>query len=215
VNLTDAVQSLPLVAILRGIGVDHALAVSELLFECGFKIIELPLNSPKPFDSIAKVAARLGTQALIGAGTVTQVADVRRVRDTGGTLIVMPHSDREIISEAKRNDLICLPGVATPTEGFAALAAGADGLKLFPAEMLGPSVVKALRAIFPPQTLFFPVGGISPDNMVAYWQAGASGFGIGSALYKPGMSLAQIKTNAERFAAAASKILLVREPAVP
>ncbi|MEO6023604.1 MAG: 2-dehydro-3-deoxy-6-phosphogalactonate aldolase, partial [Burkholderiales bacterium] len=142
---------------------------------------------------------RFSVDTLVGAGTVLQVADVGRVRDAGGQLIVMPHSDLTIIREAKRLGMICTPGIATPTEGFAALAAGADGLKLFPAEMLGVSVLKALRTVFPKETAFIPVGGIATDNMAGYWQAGASGFGIGLSLFRPGATLQQVCESAVAF----------------
>ncbi len=127
------------------------------------------------------------------------IDDVTRVRDAGGKLIVMPHSDGEIIRTAKQHNMICTPGIATPTEGFAALAAGADGLKLFPAEMLTPKVVKALRAVFPKDTVMIPVGGIAPEAMTGFWNAGASGFGLGSALYRPGIAVADLRTNATKF----------------
>lgn len=197
--LSHYLSPLPLVAILRGIRPVDAIPVAEILYELGFRIIEVPLNSPQPFDSIAAIAKRLGNDALIGAGTVLTIDDVTRVRDAGGKLIVMPHSDGEIIRTAKRQNMICTPGIATPTEGFAALAAGADGLKLFPAEMLAPKVVKALRAVFPKDTAMIPVGGIAPEAMTGFWNAGASGFGLGSALYRPGMSVADLRTNATKF----------------
>jgi 2-dehydro-3-deoxyphosphogalactonate aldolase len=201
-NLRSALQQSPLIAILRGIRPDEAVAIGEVLFEAGFRVIEVPLNSPHPHTSIGLLAERLGELALIGAGTVLRIEDVVRVRDAGGRLIVMPHGDTAIVKEAKRLGLACAPGVATPTEGFAALQAGADALKLFPAEALGPTVLKAWRAVFPADTLFIPVGGITPDNMAAYRQAGANGFGIGSALYKSGLTLDQVRQNAQRFVAA-------------
>lgn len=198
-SLQSYLDALPLVAIVRGITPGAAISVAEILYQAGFRIIEVPLNSPQPFDSIAAIAKRFGHDALIGAGTVLAIQDVARVRDAGGKLIVMPHADAALIKEAKRLGLICAPGIATATEGFAALAAGADALKLFPAEMLTPSVVKALRAVFAKDTVMIPVGSITAENMAAYWQAGANGFGLGSALYRPGMTLDAIRDHAAHF----------------
>lgn len=198
-SLQSYLDALPLVAIVRGIKPGEAISVAEILYQTGFRIIEVPLNSPQPFDSIAAMAKQFGHDALIGAGTVLAIQDLARVRDAGGKLIVMPHADAALINEAKRLGLICAPGIATATEGFAALAAGADALKLFPAEMLTPGVVKALRAVFPKDTVMIPVGSITPENMAAYWQAGANGFGLGSALYRPGMTLDAIRDHAAHF----------------
>jgi len=192
-------KSLPLIAILRGVTPEQALAVGTALAEAGFRIIEVPLNSPQPLLSIGALACELGDECLIGAGTVMSAAQVGEVADAGGRLIVMPHGDAAVIRAAKSRGLQCAPGVATATEGFAALAAGADALKLFPAEQLAPPVLKALRAVFPKDVLFVPVGGITPHNMADYAAAGANGFGLGSALYKPGMSLAQVRVNAADF----------------
>ncbi len=205
-TLREGLREVPLIAILRGIRPQECAAVCEALIEAGFSVIEVPLNSPEPFTSIEIAARTFGDRALVGAGTVLRGEEVTRVRDVGGQLIVMPHADQAIIAEAKRLGLACTPGVATPTEGFAALAAGADGLKLVPAEMLGPPVLKAMRAVFPLDTLFIPVGGITPENLSAYWAAGASGFGIGSALYRPNLTLEQVRENAQRFARAARKL---------
>jgi 2-dehydro-3-deoxyphosphogalactonate aldolase len=203
-DLRQALAELPLIAILRGLEPENALAVGQNLVDAGFRIIEVPLNSPRPFDSIERLAKAFGARALIGAGTVLRYEDVARVKGSGGRLIVMPHSDTHIIGEAKAQGQTCLPGVATPTEGFAALAAGADGLKLFPAEAIPPVVVKAWRAVFPPETLLLPVGGITPERMADYRAAGASGFGLGSALFHPGLTTAEVQTRAKAFASAIS-----------
>jgi 2-dehydro-3-deoxyphosphogalactonate aldolase len=157
------------------------------------------LNSPQPLRSIERLAQAFGSHCLVGAGTVMSAAQVDEVAAAGGRLIVMPHGDPAVIGAAKACGLYCAPGIATPSEGFAALAAGADALKLFPAELLSPVVLKALRAVFPPEVLFLPVGGITPQNLAAYRAAGANGFGLGSALYKPGMTVEQVKVNARAF----------------
>ncbi len=202
VALRQALAELPLVAILRGLAPESALAVGQVLVDAGFRIIEVPLNSPRPFESIEILAKAFGARALVGAGTVLRIEDVARVKEVGGRLILMPHGDAAIIREAKGQDLICVPGVATPTEGFAALGADADGLKLFPAEALPPAVVKAWRAVFPPETLLMPVGGITPERMAEYLSAGASGFGLGSALFAPSATAATVRERAQAFVAA-------------
>jgi 2-dehydro-3-deoxyphosphogalactonate aldolase len=191
--------ALPLVAILRGITPDEAEPIGGALVEAGFRIIEVPLNSPDPFDSIEVLAKHFDNVALIGAGTVMSPDAARKTVEAGGKLIVMPHSDAAVIRAAKAADAWCLPGVATPTEGFAALAAGADGLKLFPGEALPPAVVKAWKAVFPKDVPLLPVGGITPENMAAYIAAGAAGFGMGSALYKPGITAGEIAGRAVAF----------------
>lgn len=201
-TLRAALARCPLIAILRGITPEEAPAIGAALVEAGFAIIEVPLNSPRPFESIARLA-KAHPDHLIGAGTVMTTSDVDRVADAGGRLIVMPHADLDIVRHARGRDLLCLPGIATPTEGFAALKAGAHGLKLFPGEMLTPVVLKALRAVFPRDTLMLPVGGVSDRTMPAYWEAGADGFGIGSSLYKPAMSMADIAERARILTAAA------------
>ncbi len=190
---------LPLIAILRGLTPDAALGVGQALADAGFRAIEVPLNSPDPFRSIAALAQRFGDRLLIGAGTVLRVADVVRLKEVGGRLCVAPNMDPAVIAAAKGLGMVALPGVLTPTEAFAALAAGADGLKLFPAEAAGPAVVKAIRAVLPPDAPIFPVGGIAPETMTAYRRAGAAGFGLGSALYKPGDRPDQIAPRAAAF----------------
>ena len=196
-----ALDALPLVAILRGLRPDEAAAVGRALVDAGFGIIEVPLNSPQPLHSIATLVAQF-TQALIGAGTVLTVEQVGQVKAAGGQLVVAPNFDVSVVREAVRLGLVCLPGVLSASEAFAALAAGAAGLKLFPAEMIPPSAVKALRAVLAAETALLPVGGITPQSMAAYRAAGASGFGTGSALYQPGLAPGQIASNARDFAAA-------------
>jgi len=199
VTLKQAVAELPLVAILRGVMPTEAEAIGAALVEAGLRLIEVPLNSPDPFRSIEILASRFEDAALIGAGTVMSPEAARKTVEAGGRLVVMPHSDAEVIRAAKSAGAWCLPGVATPTEGFAALAAGADGLKLFPAEAIPPAVVKAWKAVFPAEVSLFPVGGVTPERMRDYAAAGAAGFGIGSALYKPGVKAAEIAGRAASF----------------
>jgi 2-dehydro-3-deoxyphosphogalactonate aldolase len=198
--LQDILAPLPLIAILRGVTPDEALGIGEALIDAGFVAIEVPLNSPEPLASIRLLADAFGERALIGAGTVRDPADVARIAAAGGRLVVMPHGDAAVIDAAKERGLLCVPGVATPTEAFAALDAGADALKLFPAEALPPAVVKAWRAVLPKDVWLLPVGGIRPDSMALYLAAGANGFGLGSALYTPGMTPAQVATSARAFA---------------
>jgi 2-dehydro-3-deoxyphosphogalactonate aldolase len=200
--LSTFLEPLPLIAVLRGITPEEIPAVAEALVAKGFRILEVPLNSPQPLDSIALLARMHGGHCLVGAGTVVDTADVARVRAAGGRLIVMPHADLAVVREAKRAGMSCVPGVATTTEAFAALAAGADGLKMFPAEALPPAALKAWRAVLPSGTLVFPVGGIRPDTMAAYWAAGASGFGTGSNLYRPGATAREVGDVAARYAVA-------------
>jgi 2-dehydro-3-deoxyphosphogalactonate aldolase len=201
-HFRDYLSALPLIAILRGLRPANAEVIGASLVEAGFRIIEVPLNSPEPFRSIEIMAARFGPDILVGAGTVLDPADVARVRDVGGRLIVMPHGDAAVIERAVTLGLACTPGVATPTEAFAALKAGATALKMFPAENLPPVVVKAWRAVVPKDTLLLPVGGIKPDNMAPYVEAGADGFGLGSALFSPTATAAEVRENARRFAKA-------------
>ncbi|MFG1421980.1 2-dehydro-3-deoxy-6-phosphogalactonate aldolase [Roseixanthobacter liquoris] len=201
-TFTQAMARCPLVAILRGLKPEEALDVGAALVDAGIAIIEVPLNSPDPLRSIALLAERFGTETLIGAGTVMSPADVADVAQAGGRLIVMPHSDGEVIRAAKAAGLVCTPGVATPTEAFAALRAGADALKLFPAEGLPPQILKAWRAVMTGVVLL-PVGGIDAGNMAAYHAAGADGFGLGSALYKPGKPVDAIARDAAALVHAA------------
>jgi 2-dehydro-3-deoxyphosphogalactonate aldolase len=197
-----ALQQLPLVAILRGLTPAEAEPVAQALYQAGFRLIEVPLNSPEPFTSIDLIRQCLPDDALVGAGTVLEAADVTRLKDIGAELVVMPHADTSVISAAKALGLICMPGIVTPTEALAALKAGANALKLFPAELVSPAIIKAMRPILPKGTRLFPVGGITPDTMAPFLAVGVSGFGLGSALYSPGVPLAQLARQAECFVAA-------------
>ncbi len=197
-QFSRALQQLPLVAILRGLTPQEAPAIGHALVDNGFALIEVPLNSPRPLDSIAALAAE-HPDHLIGAGTVLSAAQVREVHAAGGRIIISPHFDPAVVREAVRLGLACVPGVATPSEAFAALAAGAHALKLFPAELITPTVLKAMRAVLPAEVQLLPVGGITPDNMASYLSAGANGFGLGSALYKPGCTEQQVREAAQRF----------------
>jgi 2-dehydro-3-deoxyphosphogalactonate aldolase len=191
----------PLVAILRGVSPEQAVPVGQVLWHAGFSIIEVPLNSPSALRSIALLRQAL-PDALIGAGTVLTVADVHFVKDAGGQLVVAPNCNPTVIKAAVDAGMVCLPGVATPTEAFAALGAGAHGLKIFPAEMVPPAALRAMRAVLPADCVILPVGGIGLHNMAAYRQAGADGFGLGSALYRSDMTLRDIQSNAINLIAA-------------
>ena len=200
--LAPYLDPLPLIAVLRGITPEEIPGVADALANEGFRVLEVPLNSPRAFESIRRLADGWGARCLVGAGTVVDVEDVARVEDAGGRVIVMPHADTAVVRAAKARRMPCVPGVATPTEAFAALAAGADGLKMFPAEALPPAALRAWRAVLPPATLVFAVGGMRPDNLRPYWDAGASGFGTGSNLYKPGAAPAAVREAAAAYAAA-------------
>ena len=191
-----------LIAILRGLRPEEAASIGEVLYQAGFRVIEVPLNSPEPYDSIRILRATLPADCLIGAGTVLTPEQVGLVKEAGGQVIVMPHSDPKVLRAAKAAGLYLSPGVATPTEAFAALAEGADVLKLFPAEQMGPAVVKAFLAVLPAGTALIPVGGITPDNMQVFIDAGVCGFGLGSGLFKPGMSAAEVAERADAYVSA-------------
>ena len=191
-------DALPLVAILRGLKPEEALEVGQAIVNSGFHILEVPLNSPDPLRSI-QILAEAFPNALVGAGTVTTAQQVRDIKAAGGQIIVSPHLDDNVVCEAVNLGLISMPGVATPTEAFRAIALGAHGLKLFPAEMISPSVVKSMRAVLPGHVRLIPVGGIGAHNMADYRQCGASGFGIGSALYAPGNTVQAIGESAAAF----------------
>lgn len=197
--LAPWLEACPLVAILRGVRPKEVAAIGVALLDAGFKIIEVPLNSPEPLESIRLLSEKFGDDALIGAGTVLDPASIQGIAEAGGRLIVMPHAGGDVVRAAKSRGLVAVPGFATPTEAFAMLDVGADGLKLFPAEASGPPVLKAMRAVLPKNVPVLPVGGISPDKMAGYFVAGANGFGLGSALYKPGMSAEEVGGNARKF----------------
>lgn len=192
----------PLVAIIRGVTPDEAEAIGAALIEGGIRIIEVPLNSPDPLDSIGRLAKRFASEALIGAGTVLEPAQVAQVKNAGGRIIVSPSVKLSVIAATVEAGLVSAPGYFTPSEGFAALDAGAHALKLFPAEAASPKVIKAQRAVLPKDVPLIVVGGVTTDNVAAYLDAGANGFGLGSSLYKPGQSPAQVAEQARGFVAA-------------
>ncbi len=200
-NFETAMRKLPLVAILRGLPPADAVAVGTALFDAGFRLIEVPLNSPQPLLSIETLSRQL-PDAMVGAGTVTEAEQVRQVQSAGGQLIVSPHFDRQLVEATVKRGLISMPGVMTPSEAFAGLRLGAHALKLFPAEAVSAPALKAMRAVLPPHVRLLPVGGISPQHFAPYRAAGASGFGLGSALYRPGDSAAEVARNAQNFVAA-------------
>lgn len=192
----------PLIAILRGVTTAEAPAMAEALVKAGITQIEVPLNSPTPFDTISAMKAAVGDTALVGAGTVLSTDDVGRVRDAGGQIVVSPNCDQRVIMATKAAGMASWPGVMTPTECFAALKAGADGLKIFPASLLGPDGIKAIRAVLPQGTLVYAVGGAGADNFGEWMAATADGFGIGSALFKPGFSVEEVAKRAKDMVAA-------------
>jgi 2-dehydro-3-deoxyphosphogalactonate aldolase len=201
-DLTFWLARCPLVAILRGIRPEEAEAIGAALVAEGIAVIEVPLNSSEPFESIRRLAARFGDRALIGAGTVLDPADGARIAAAGGRLVVTPHADPEVVRAAKAAGMIAVPGFLTPGEAFALLKAGADGLKLFPAEAASPAMLKALRAVLPKGVPVLPVGGIEAGNLAPWRAAGAAGFGIGSAIYRPGDTAAAVGAKARALLAA-------------
>jgi 2-dehydro-3-deoxyphosphogalactonate aldolase len=199
-----------IIAILRGISPAEAEPVCEVLIEAGLTTIEIPLNSPQPLQSIGLLAKRFGAAATIGAGTVLTAQQVRDVAEAGGRIIVSPSFDAEVVAETKARKLASWPGVLTPSECFAALKAGADGLKIFPCSVIGPAGVKAMRAVLPKDTLVYAVGGAGPANFASWLAAGVNGFGIGTALYEPGHSVAQLRQAARDIVGAYDSALSAR-----
>jgi 2-dehydro-3-deoxyphosphogalactonate aldolase len=191
----------PLVAIVRGLTPDDAEATGDAVREAGIRIIEVPLNSPDPLKSIELLARKFGDSMLVGAGTVLTVSQVAQVRDAGGRIIVSPDTNTDVIAASAESGLVSSPGYFTPSEAFAAIHAGATGLKLFPAEAASPSVLKAQLAVIPKDVPVMAVGGIKPDNMRPWLDAGAAGFGLGSGLYKPGQSAAETLDKARAYVA--------------
>jgi len=200
-ELTHWLARCPLIAILRGVRPNEVVEIAEALDAAGVGIVEVPMNSPEPVESIRRLVQRFGTRMLIGAGTVMTRAQVEEIDAFGGRLIVMPHADVAVVRAAKEHGLLACPGFATPTEAFAALQAGADGIKLFPAEASSPAVLKSLRAVLPAATPVLPVGGIDSGNMQPWLEAGAAGFGIGSSIYRPGDTPAIVAAKAAKLIA--------------
>ena len=196
----------PLVAIIRGVTPDEVVAVGEALLAAGIGIIEVPLNSPEPIESIRRLSAAMGDRALVGAGTVLRVEQVDDVKAAGGRLIVSPNANVAVIAASAAARLVSAPGVFTPTEAFAAIEAGATALKLFPAEAASPAVVKAQRAVLPRDVPLLIVGGVGPDTMAPWLAAGADGFGLGSGVFKPGQSATEVRAQARAYVAALSSI---------
>lgn len=200
-------MSRKLIAILRGITPEEALGITEVLIGAGIERIEVPLNSPRPLESITMMAERFGADTLIGAGTVLTAGEVEDVANAGGKLIVSPNCDTGVIERTKALGLVSYPGVFTATECFAALRAGADGLKIFPAFTMGPEGLAALRAVLPADRDVYAVGGVGADNFTQWREAGANGFGIGTAIYKPGLSAGDVKEHAQRLVAAYDEVM--------
>ena len=201
-ELLQQTRRMPLVAILRGLDVAQAKDVGLALYEAGFRTLEVPLNRPAALDCIDQLVQALPADALVGGGTMLTVTDVDAVHAAGGRLMVSPNCDARVIRHAAALGMLCAPGIATPTEAFAALEAGAHALKLFPAEMVGHGGLKAMRSVLPEGTDFWPVGGITPDRIGGWAKAGATGFGIGSQLYAPGTSAAEVLERGRAFVAA-------------
>ncbi|WP_050606108.1 2-dehydro-3-deoxy-6-phosphogalactonate aldolase [Ruegeria sp. 6PALISEP08] len=199
IDLTAALAENPLIAILRGLAPENARPVSDVLFDAGFRIIEVPLNSPDPLESIAQIVAKHGAQAIVGAGTVLTTDQVGSVADAGGRIIVSPNMNPDVGRAAVARGLYWCPGVMTPSEAFTALDIGASVLKFFPAEMVPPAAIAAMRAVLPADAVVAAVGGITPDTMASYHAAGADGYGLGSALFKPSYTLDDIDRRARAF----------------
>ena len=206
-SLISYLQKKPFVAILRGVQSNEIISIARVLVDSGFSIIEVPLNSPDPLTSITNLSNEFGEKILIGAGTVLQKTDVLDIKNAGAKLAVAPNANPEVITAAKDGGLITIPGIATPTEAFTAIGLGADALKLFPAESAPPEVLKAFKAVLPKPFPVLPVGGITPEKIGPYIQAGASGFGLGSALYKPGSSAKEVHEKAEKVLEMANSVM--------
>ncbi len=206
-ELSVCLEAMPLIAILRGITPAEALPVADILYEEGFRIVEVPLNSPEPFESIRLITEAYGDRMVTGAGTVLTAENVGKVFKAGGSLIVAPNFDLDVVKTAKALGMYCCPGIQTPSEAFAALKAGADAIKVFPGEACPPAVIKAIRAVLPKDVKLVPVGGVSEKNMPEYWKASANGFGIGSNLYKAGKSLDEIRASAKALVACALEFM--------
>ncbi|WJH37625.1 2-dehydro-3-deoxy-6-phosphogalactonate aldolase (plasmid) [Aliirhizobium terrae] len=198
-NFHEALKECNLIAILRGITPEEAEPVAESLIEAGWRIIEVPLNSPDPLRSIEALQKRFGDKALIGAGTVLTPAQVADVAATGANVIISPNADLSVIEASVARGMVSLPGVATPTEAFAAIGAGATGVKAFPAEAIPPVVIKAWKAVLPREIPVLAVGGVTPENMRAFTEAGAAGFGIGGSIYKPKSDVSTVSLKAQQF----------------
>ncbi len=201
-RVRELLSQCPFVAILRGVRPDEVEAIGQGLVAAGFRIVEVPLNSPEPFVSIERLARVCGNDALVGAGTVLRADQVDAVASAGGRLIVTPHADSTVLRQAKLKGLVAMPGFFTPAEAFAMVAGGADALKLFPAEGSSPAALKSMRAVLPRDIPILPVGGIGADNIGPWLAAGASGFGLGSSLYKPGDAAADVIARGRRCVAA-------------
>jgi 2-dehydro-3-deoxyphosphogalactonate aldolase len=197
-----AIAAMPIVAILRGVTPDEVVSVAQAIFDAGVRVIEVPLNSPDPLQSIAKVAAHFGDRAIIGAGTVLTVDDVARCKAAGAQIIVSPNMNPNVIRATVAADMISAPGCLTPTEAFAALDAGAHAVKLFPGELISAAAVKAMRTVLPREAIILVVGGVSANMISDYREAGANGFGIGGGIYRPGISPEQAGASAAAFVAA-------------
>lgn len=199
ITLNAAMAEIPLIAILRGVKPDEVLEIARAIFQAGIKTIEIPLNSPEPYKSIEILQQAMGDEAVIGAGTVTKVEQVEKIHAVGGRLIVSPNTNIAVIKRSKQLGLYSAPGFYTPSEAFAAIEAGADVLKMFPADTLGTAGLKAISVVLPPDMPIFPVGGVNVDNMADFIAVGASGFGLGSGLYKAGMTVEQVASNAQAY----------------
>ena len=205
-TLNDFLKSMPLIAILRGLKPQESSGVAGILIESGFRIIEVPLNSPNPLESIRIMSEKWDSKAIFGAGTVLNPESVEQVKKAGGRIIVSPNFNPEVVAVTKKNGLFSVPGVATPTEAFSAIDAGADALKIFPGEMVQPKTIKAMKAVLPKKIPILVVGGITEKNMAKYWKVGVSGFGIGSSLYRPGRKIDDILERAKGLVGSVIKI---------